>query len=163
MVSHSRWLVVFSLMTNFIYPTPLLAEEKVQFKKQQIQLVQKKNKKTITVEVAETPTEHAQGLMFRKKLGVDQGMIFVFDDEQIREFWMKNTLIDLDIAYFDKNKKIIDIQQMKAISTIMQTEIPTYPSQRPAMYALEMPKGWFKKNKFSEGTVFTFITRPKSK
>ena len=78
-------------------------------------------------------------------------MLFIFNEELVREFWMKNTLINLDIGYFDKNKKLIDIQQMKAVTSVMQTDLPRYPSKQPAMYALEMQQTWFKKNKFRYG------------
>jgi uncharacterized membrane protein (UPF0127 family) len=132
----------------------------VQFKKTQIVLRQKNLKKTLLVELAETPAQHEMGLMNRKKLPINDGMLFVFQDSQVREFWMKNTLIDLDIAYFDSEKKIVDIQSMKAITTMIQQIVPTYPSKVPAKYALEMNAGWFKKNKISEGATFTILSRP---
>jgi len=114
--------------------------------------------KKISVEIAKTATEHAQGLMFRKKLGLDDGMLFVFDDEQTRSFWMKNTLIDLSIGYFDKEKALVDIQEMKATS-LLEASPPTYSSAKPAMYALEMNKGWFKKNGIKLGHKFQFLKR----
>ena len=101
--------------------------------------------------------------MNRKKLAPEGGMLFIFETEQIREFWMKNTFINLDIAYFDKNKKAIDIQQMKAQTSIVQAKFPTYPSKAPAQYALEMNSGWFKKNGFPVGTKFEFASGPSSK
>ncbi|MBC7742658.1 MAG: DUF192 domain-containing protein [Bdellovibrionaceae bacterium] len=94
--------------------------------------------------------------MFRKKLGSDEGMLFVFESEGIRTFWMKNTLIDLSIGYFDKSKKLIDIQEMKAMNSVLEKDLPTYPSKSPAMYALEMPTGWFKKNKIKEGAQLRY-------
>lgn len=128
-----------------------------------ITLIFGKLKKTITVEVAETDAQHSLGLMNRKSMSVDSGMLFIFPDEEIREFWMKNTLINLDIAYFDKSKKAIDIQNMKAMTSILQTQIPTYPSKKPAQFALEMNDGWFKKNHFPEGSKFEFSAGPLSK
>lgn len=113
-------------------------------------------KKTITVEIAESEKQLEQGLMFRKKLAANAGMLFIFPDEQPRSFWMKNTLIDLSIGYFDKQKKLIDFQEMTATSTVMQQNLPFYPSKGPAMYALEMNKGWFKKNKIEIGTILKF-------
>jgi len=115
--------------------------------------------KTITVEVAASEAEHAQGLMNRKSLPENEGMIFIFADEDIRYFWMKNTYIDLSIAYFDKKKTIIDIQEMAAMSVVEVSRPPTYPSAKPAMYALEMNKGWFAKNKIKVGEKFEFIKR----
>lgn len=158
MVLRLKWLIVFYLLSTQIGFAKNIAT--VQFKKVKIQLVQNNNKKLLLVDMAQTPDQHAYGLMFREKLKADEGMLFIFEDEQIRNFWMKNTLVDLDIAYIDKNKKIIDIQQMKAVISIMQNDLPTYPSKRPAMYALEMPQGWFKKNKFSEGATLKIQARP---
>ncbi len=155
-----NWVIVFCLLSNIFLADISFATAEIQFKKEKITLIFKNNKKTLNLEVAETLDQHAQGLMFRKKLGTNEGMLFVFTNEEIREFWMKNTLINLDIGYFNKQKVLIDIQQMAAENSVMRTNIPTYPSKQPAMYALEMSQGWFKKNKFEAGTIFKFNSRP---
>lgn len=159
MRSYYKIFIFISILVNTLlsYGKSIGRENEIKFDKQKIELLNKKNKIKITVEVARTEQEHARGLMFREKLAKDEGMLFVFENESIREFWMKNTLIDLDIGYFDKNNKLIDIQQMKAVTSIMQTDLPTYPSKKPAQYALEMTKGWFKKNKIEEGAQFKFL------
>jgi uncharacterized membrane protein (UPF0127 family) len=130
------------------------AKQDVTFKKEKITLAGK----TISVEVAETSEQHEHGLMFRNSMPENDGMIFIFGEEDIRYFWMKNTYIDLSIGYFDKDKTLIDIQEMKATS-MMETRPPSYPSAKPAMYALEMNKGWFAKNKVKLGQKFQFSTR----
>lgn len=107
--------------------------------------------KTFVVEVAETPEHHERGLMFRDKLGPDEGMLFIFKNEQTRFFWMKNTLIDLSIGYFNKDKKLIDVQEMKSGKGIADSALPSYASAQPAMYALEMNKGWFDRSKVKIG------------
>ncbi len=112
--------------------------------------------KQIKVEVARTPAQQEHGLMYRTKLEPDQGMVFIFPTERTLSFWMKNTYIDLAIAYINKKRKIIDIHEMKATSMLAQGEPRSYPSARPAMYALEMNKGWFKKNKISLGDEVVF-------
>jgi uncharacterized membrane protein (UPF0127 family) len=139
---------VVSLLISFFSTQGLAftANDKVDFKKIPATMGSKK----ITIELAENDRQHEHGLMFRKKLNSNEGMLFIFDNEETRTFWMKNTLINLSIAYLDKNRKIVDIQEMKAMNTIMEKP-PTYPSKSPAMYALEMPEGWFKKNKIKEG------------
>lgn len=110
---------------------------------------------SLIVELADDSAKQEQGLMFRKKLGLHDGMLFVFKEEQSRAFWMKNTFIDLDIGFFDKNRKLIDIQTMAAMKTVMDENLPTYSSQAPAQYALEVTKGWFAKNKIKLGTTFS--------
>lgn len=92
---------------------------------------------TVVAEVARTPEEREQGLMYRQELPDGTGMIFVFDDAQVRSFWMQNTYVALDIAFLDVSLRVIDIQQMEP-----QTTDP-HESAGPAMFALEVPKGWF--------------------
>ncbi len=108
--------------------------------------------KTLVVEIAESADQHERGLMFRTKMGEDEGMLFIFRNEETRFFWMKNTLIDLSIAYFDKNGVLVDIKEMVSGKGIADTQLPSYPSAKPAKYALEMNKGWFDKNKITIGT-----------
>lgn len=130
----------------------------VQFKNSKISLIDQSGKaKIILVELAESNEQHEQGLMFRKKLKPNQGMLFVFSNEDIRNFWMKNTLIDLSIGYFNKDKKLIDIQEMKSVTSILQVDLPSYPSKLPAQFALEMDSHWFSKNNIKEGSVFKFV------
>lgn len=112
--------------------------------------------KTITVEVADNDLLRSHGLMFRKSLPAEEGMLFIFDNEQPLAFWMKNTLIPLSIGYFDKQRKLIDIHEMVP-AVMMATEPTLYPSKVPGMYALEMNKGWFAKNKIKLGTTFSFV------
>mgnify|MGYP006259988871 CR=1 FL=1 len=108
--------------------------------------------KTLVVEIASTTVEQERGLMFRNSLGEDEGMLFVFNNEETRFFWMKNTLIDLSIGYFNRSGILIDIQEMKSGKGIADTSLPSYASAQPAKYALEMNKGWFDKNKIKLGT-----------
>lgn len=159
LVAKSFFVFLFLFVTSDVWAQ---AVPKATFRKIEIEISYGKRKKSLLVDLAETPAQHAYGLMNRTKMGADEGMLFAFPDAQPREFWMKDTLIDLDIAYIDKNKKIIDIQQMKAVRSILQKDLPTYPSKGPAQYALEMNSGWFKKNGFPVGSVIGLVARPKS-
>ncbi len=91
---------------------------------------------TMVVEVADTPEERQQGLMERSV--VERGMVFVFEEDAPLSFWMKNTLVPLDIAYFASNGTWVSSARMEPC-----TEDPcaTYKSAGPAMYALELPAG----------------------
>ena len=91
----------------------------------------------IQVELACTFAEQSQGLMFRKQLEKNHGMLFIFSRPQILSFWMKNTLIPLDIAYINSAGRIIDIQSMEPETLV------SHPSKSEAQYALEMNQGWF--------------------
>ena len=105
----------------------------------------------LTVERAKTPDQQQKGLMFRKHMPSDHGMIFEFGNEEVRNFWMKNTFIPLSIGFFNANKELIDIQDMTPVVSEMQADIPSYQSTGPAKYALEVNLGWFKKNKVKLG------------
>lgn len=104
----------------------------------------------IEVELADEPAERQQGLMFRESLAEDQGMLFAYPEERILGFWMKNTLIPLDIAYINREGRIVDIKQMEPQST------QTHNSAAPAMYALEMNQGWFEANGIRIGDLIEF-------
>jgi uncharacterized membrane protein (UPF0127 family) len=91
----------------------------------------------VEVEVASTPQERALGLMGRVSLLPDQGMLFIYPEEAERSFWMKNTPLPLSIAFIGEGGRIVHITDMTPLN-----EDPV-PSQHPAMYALEMTKGWF--------------------
>jgi len=130
----------------------------IQFEQRRIRI----GEKTVTVEIADTDEKRARGLMFRKSLPKDHGMLFVFDSEQVLSFWMKNTLIPLSIGFFDKDKKLIDIQEM--VPAVAGDMFPrTYKSSKPAMYALEMEKGWFSENGIKLGATFSFVSSGKQK
>jgi uncharacterized protein len=110
-------------------------------------IINKDNKKiTLKAEIAKTSESHTRGLMFRKTLDENTGMLFVFRDEARRGFWMKNTYIPLSLAYIDSNGIIYKIYQMKPLDTSI-----TYPSGEPCKYALEVNLGWFKKNNITNG------------
>ena len=95
------------------------------------------HQKEIWVEVAKTPEETSHGLMGRKHLGKDEGMLFIFETEDYHGFWMKNTLIPLSIAFIDKDGRIVWITDMKPLT--LNSHVPP----KPILYALEMNKGWF--------------------
>ncbi|MEN0057486.1 MAG: DUF192 domain-containing protein [Bdellovibrio sp.] len=113
--------------------------------------------RTFVVDVAENPAQYERGLMFRESLKQDEGMLFIFKNEETRFFWMKNTLIDLSIGFFDKEGVLIDIQEMKSGKGIPEAQLPSYASAKPAKYALEMRKGWFKEKKIKVGSKLTIL------
>jgi uncharacterized membrane protein (UPF0127 family) len=91
----------------------------------------------VPVEIADAPDEQQTGLMGRPALAENSGMLFVFNDEQQRSFWMKDTLIPLSIAFIDSQGRIVDIQDMQPLD-----ETP-HLSAAPAQYALEVNQGFF--------------------
>jgi uncharacterized membrane protein (UPF0127 family) len=101
----------------------------------------------LNIEIANTPDSRAHGLMNRSALAADSGMLFVFADEGIRSFWMKNTAIPLSIAYIDKNGKIRSIHSMTPGS------LESIRSTLPVQYALEVNEGYFEKVGIKVGDI----------
>lgn len=98
------------------------------------------------VELASKDPDRMQGLMFRSNMAQDSGMLFVFEDQDYRSFWMKNTWIPLSIAFLDSAGVIINILEMSPEDTTSR-----YLSARPAKYALEMNSGWFQQHSLRPG------------
>jgi len=99
----------------------------------------------VSAEVAANEQARTTGLMYRFSLKPDSGMLFVFSNPQPLAFWMKNTYVPLSIAFIDAEGRIANIEDMAP-----QTEA-THSSRGPAMYALEMKKGWFGANGIGPG------------
>tara|TARA_E500000331_G_C17243111_1_gene707869 strand:+ start:1480 stop:1938 length:459 start_codon:yes stop_codon:yes gene_type:complete len=99
----------------------------------------------INAEIADNDQSRATGLMFRKKINSNQGMLFKYESSKIHCMWMKDTMIPLSVAFINNNHKIIEIHQMKPLD-----ETP-HCSSYPSKYALEMRSGWFNKKKIKPG------------
>lgn len=110
----------------------------------------------VFVEVADNGERRALGLMNRDRLGKNRGMLFVYPEEAPRSFWMKNTRIPLSIAYIDAGGAVVSVHDMRPLST-RQT-----PSEGPAMYALEVNKGWFDERGIKAGAKVAGLPGPSS-
>jgi uncharacterized protein len=106
-----------------------------------------------TVELATTPAQRDRGLMQRRQLAPDQGMLFVFPGDGLRWFWMKDTLIPLDMLFFDAQRRLVSMQL--DVPPCKGDPCPTYPSGRPARYVLELPAGTVARLGIQAGDVFT--------
>ena len=111
----------------------------------------------LIAEVATNPAGHQCGLAFRRQLPADRGMLFVYPGEQVLRFWMKDTRIDLSIAYLDSDGKILEIHDMHSDDPYRQTI-----SRRPARYALEVNQGWFSENNIKLGDKVEFDLQSKT-
>lgn len=103
----------------------------------------------IIAQTACTNEKQAKGLMFVENLNRNEGMLFVFEKEQILSFWMKNTLIPLDIIFINKNKEIVGIKSMKP------NDLTPVSSDKNSSYALEVNEGVSKKNNWKIGDKIT--------
>jgi hypothetical protein len=103
------------------------------------------------VEVARTPEEQAQGLMFRESLPPRTGMIFVFTDGGAHHFWMKNTMIPLDIIWMDAKGKVVFVSAHTP--PCKSDPCPTYGPDVPAPIVLEIAGGMAAKEEIKAGTT----------
>ena len=101
------------------------------------------------VEIADTPEKQALGLMFRRSLKEGFGMLFVFADEAERSFWMKNTLISLDMVFLNSDQLVVDL--FRSVPPCQSDPCPSYTSALPARYVLEITGGLAEKLKLKIG------------
>ncbi|MDD4014600.1 MAG: DUF192 domain-containing protein [Petrimonas sp.] len=105
----------------------------------------------IDIEVADNNQRRARGLMYRKSLPADAGMLFVFDEEEIQGFWMKNTYIPLDMLFVNADNEIITIHTNTA-----PLKEWNYASTRPALYVVEVNAGYCAQKQITEGDKIIF-------
>ena len=108
----------------------------------------------IDIEIADDDAKRERGLMFRRQMELNHGMLFIFEDEDIRSFWMKNTYLPLDILYLNARKKIVRIHEN--VATLNERSIP---SDFPAKYVVEVIAGFCALYNIQVGDGMTFIRR----
>ncbi|MFA3783746.1 DUF192 domain-containing protein [Melioribacteraceae bacterium 4301-Me] len=105
----------------------------------------------IDIEIADTDEKRELGLMYRDKMEENRGMLFIFPQETYQSFWMKNTIIPLDMIFINANKEIIKIQK----NTIPYSE-QSYSSEKPAKYVIEVNAGYCDRHGIKEGNKITW-------
>lgn len=100
----------------------------------------------IDIEIADNEESRTTGLMFRDKMEQNQGMLFIFPNEEPQAFWMKNTILPLDIIFVNSKMEIVKIQK----NAVPYSE-KSLPSVKPAQYVLEVNAGYCDKIGISEG------------
>lgn len=106
---------------------------------------------TVRVEVARTPEAWSRGLTGRRTLAENAGMLFVFPNDTVRTFWMKDTVIPLDVIFADATGAIVSIKTMAPC--VGEPACPTYESGVPARYALEVHAGFAQRHSIKIGQV----------
>ncbi|MBK7863650.1 MAG: DUF192 domain-containing protein [Archangiaceae bacterium] len=103
-------------------------------------------KHVVAVEIAATRDSRTRGLMWRRALADGKGMLFIFKEQQPLNFWMKNTLIPLDMIFIDKDLKIVGAVEGAEPKTLSSRGVPG-----TSMFVLEVPSGWFSKQGLKTG------------
>ena len=109
--------------------------------------------KTFTVEIAEDDASRQHGLMDRTQMDDDHGMLFIFQDDAPRGFWMKNTKIPLDMLFFDADRRLVSVQH--DVQPCVADPCPAYSSGAPARYVLELNAGQSRAIGLSPGDEMT--------
>lgn len=108
----------------------------------------------IDIEIADDDARRERGMMYRRQMELNRGMLFIFEDEDLRSFWMKNTYLPLDILYISAQKKIVRIHEN--VATLNERSIP---SDFPAKYVLEVNAGFCSLYNILDGDEVTFVRR----
>jgi len=125
----------------------------MQLKKEttRIEIIDKEGKGVyVDVELADNMAKRMKGLMFRKSMGENEGMLFVFDYESRHSFWMMNTSIPLDAIHIDSNGVVVDVIRMDACKSIANCT-KTYTPKAPSKYVLEVNQNFSMKNGIEAG------------
>jgi len=118
----------------------------------------------VSAEIARSPVEHQVGMMWRTNVAEMEGMIFVFEDTARRSFWMRNTLVPLDIAYLASDGTLLDVHAAQP-----RDELPVPSDTERVQFVLEMKQGWFQSHNVKPGMQIrsekgtlqdTFFLRP---
>ena len=148
-LSATAWVVVILIITGVILSSVYRnATERAFDRRLNLYL------RTLIAEVATTPDQRSTGLMHRFSLRPDHGMLFVFERPERLSFWMRNTFIPLSIAFIGADGRIVNIEDMAP-----QTETSHW-SRGPALYALEMRRGWFAERGIRAGDAVAGLPAP---
>ena len=115
-----------------------------------VQLSNNRNNTLINLEVARSEVKQETGLMYKKEIKQNQGMIFIFSKPSIQKFWMKDTPTSLDMIFLDQNLNIVQYYQ----NTIPDSQLPIYSSIGNAQYVIELKAGWIHDNLINKSDHF---------
>lgn len=119
------------------------------FERGVVRITQQGREARLMVEIANSPKARAQGLMGRERLGANAGMLFVYEGDARRFFWMKNTRIPLSLAFIDKSGEVLEIIHLQPHEP--GKRVPSYRSRNKVRRVLEVNQGWFLRNGFGLG------------
>lgn len=111
---------------------------------------------TVTLEVADSHTERRRGLMHRRSLARDHGMVFVYEGAAARSFWMKNTHVPLDIVFLDARGRVLNVAHAAPQPNASNSELRSYRSAGPAKYVVEVRRGFANRTEVGSGARVRF-------
>lgn len=136
-------VIAFVAAALALWTTAAPAQDAPQLALQRVELTAGMHR--IDAQVAQTPQERQTGLMHRREMPAQEGMLFIFDQPGVQCFWMKNTLLPLTAAFVADDGTIVNLADMKPQTT------DSHCSAKPVRYVLEMNQGWFGKKGIKAG------------
>ncbi|WP_135854276.1 DUF192 domain-containing protein [Halorussus salinus] len=115
---------------------------------------------TVSLMVADEPGERQSGLMHREELANRTGMVFVYENAQQVSFWMKNTLVPLDMIFVGPDNTVLNVQHARTQPNASTSELESYPSDGEAKYVVELPRGFANRTGVGPGTELVFEGQP---
>jgi hypothetical protein len=146
--------LIFFLVFPDIFKKEMTLDEYIFKKEGELTFYSKNNEPIITIdiELADNEYDRQLGLMKRKSMEENQGMIFIFPDEDQRSFWMRNTFISLDMIFVNSNKEIVTIHKNTRVLSDQ-----SYPSSAPVIYVVEVVAGFTDKYNIKEGDKISWM------
>lgn len=139
-------LIILSVGVFLLFPNRSPGEKDLK----QISITNKENKEILVkAEIVRDQISMMRGLMGRKELPENQGMLFVFPNEDYHTFWMMNTTIKLEALHFSKEGELVDIVKMEPCKSLI--DCPKYSPKTVSKYVLEVNQGFSETNKFEIG------------
>jgi len=130
------------------------ASKVVNFKTREISI----GKKHLRVWIADTEKKRSQGMMFKTEWPAKiEGMLFIFENEARRSFWMKNTILPLSLAYFDKSGRLFEKADLSPPKSLAQINVDRSTSSKAAKYVIEVPQKWFQKEGVKVGAKLRLL------
>jgi uncharacterized membrane protein (UPF0127 family) len=139
---------------SIVYEQPAVPAKPVFRKDGELRFLEGKTSKVrsaIDIEIADNIAEREQGLMFRDTMAQNAGMLFLMETEEIQAFWMKNTILSLDIIFVDSDRRIVSIKSNCKPYSLDQIE-----SVKPALYVVEVNAGYTAKQGINAGDMISF-------
>ncbi len=152
------WLIIIAMFSVASVAILTLLSHAVTNKQSYVTFLTQKGPVKVKVEIADTYLKRSIGLMNRTSLGESEGMLFIFPNPAIQTFWMKNTLIPLDMIFADENGKIVDIK--KDVQPCRTFVCETYSSGKEAKFVVEVNAGFSDRNSISVGNRIEIFRQP---
>lgn len=152
-----RKAILLALILALAVIAPAPAGPAPQFGRGALNIIQNGRRVTLAVEVANTVETRGYGLMFRKTLDENAGMLFIFEQDGKWGFWMKDTLIPLSIGFIDSRWHLLEIQDMAVAADPQAGPWPIYEPRAAYRYALEVNQGYFQRKGITPGARVEFV------